>query len=435
MGLDRDRLKYGLEDSLKDYIFGGFDRFYYRVLARSNTTVTLDVTLKSSSELANSRVIVKWYYAEPTASGFCHLKNNRIDVLFNSENRGVLNIGEIVVKGATDFRVIPTVLGTSINPRTIVMKRAGRKTQKNTYLQEAKRSKYDGEGELPKNLYEIFHNAIWLLTPLIGLSNSRVASFLNRHDYLETAKERAASWACYSSERLSLLQEDKSISSADLKNRLQNLSRVANSFMQPQFLSHGEFNLSQIVGDTLLDFELFGLYGAGKDLGTLGVVVGKGIKNSAGLFGSKWFGHITNFYFSSLKVAEGEGNYRSARRAVTKLKRRSTNFLRDEAIKRWGDKAHADMTLGVFYHALEELVRLGAAFDRMKRNEISKEQIKSYYNAHQTGVYRGIGYIFEVINQNARENNLFEKCSQPNERREFFKGYRSLLSDLGVIQQ
>lgn len=450
---DRTALVKGLQEAL-EITEKDTSGFSYETIVRGTTASILKVK-GIPYKKKNLAAIVKWFRnvvpgetREPVHDIF-----NNLDLLYNAEERNLRNIEALL--GRT---FVPEVYGKSSNSRLIVMEPLGSKTRKDKFLAAARESRYTGEStEVPENVLNIFHNAIAILGPFVGACQARADDFVHLHSYTADAEYREARLVPSFEERLLRLHhrfsKGKSLG-VDLAKEFQEISDASKPFAQLESFYHGDFNLLQILGEKIIDFELFGRNVRGKDLASLLVVAG--LKNSAGIIASPQFENIFDQYLVSvqktseairerLRIAETEESTPShithglnktlsqAIRESRSLSKISASDLHLQAIQVCGgEQEYANLVFSVYHQALNKCIRLGAAFDRMDDMKdylkINGDEIA--YSSIISGLQRGMSSLLTNMDENKER---FKLVSPAKEKKEIIRRYQFLLSETGII--
>ncbi len=431
MGLDRIRLVSGLREVLRgSSTESKLPDFHLQTLAEGTSTAVLGIqftNLKKSKwkneKKGTDKVIVKWYHREPISDDEpIYVGDNQIDVSYIREQRNIENVREIV-RGS----FLPEIYGFSNNSRLIVMEHLGKKTRNEKLLREAAKLDYTGSDDLPTSLEHILINTIDKLALFNGICHARESEFTQRHNYLQEANSRR--WTGAYTERLRRLHRYmyNHDSKVDIDAKLSEIQEQAQLFEKEKQYYHGDFNLLQVIGEKMVDFERFGLYGLGRDFATLCLIAG--LENSAAIYASKQFFPLFDRYVASVATAKKKNDINLARAEIRVLSENSPDELHTRAVKEGGGpEQYATIRLGVFYHALNNLVRMGAAFHRMYEysEKYNGDGNKRELDRRLESVYRGIDTIFSV----SGSKSFFEEAPDGKLKQDFFFQYHNLLSDL-----
>jgi len=452
--IDRSVLEQGLREALQ--INESSFQFNYKTLVLGSTASIIKVkSLKYKARNPYSNVVVKMFrneYLDDQASEPIHDLFNQPDKLYNAEERNLRNIEALLGK-----TFVPTLYGKSTNHRILVMEPLGSKTRKDRLLTIAKNKNYTGENnDVPSEILDIFYNGIAILGPFNGACHTKADEFERLHNYSDDAQALESKWVGSFEERLLRLhrrcKKGKQLD-IDFTEDLKVIDDALKSFSKLEDFYHGDFNLLQILGEKIIDFELFGRNIQGIDLASLLVVAG--LKNSAGIILSKQFENLLDQYIVSVhKTKESivqkyqktdskrstpfQANLnKSLRQAINEsrsLDRIPASDLHRQALEISGnEQEYANLIFSNYLQALNKCIRLGAAYDRMDhlKNRLKVSDEPTDYSVIINGLRTGMGSLLDNIDEN-RER--FKLVSPTHEKKELIKGYRYLLNQkLGII--
>ncbi len=432
MRLDRVMLERGLQEVLiSPSADADLPYFNYRTLAEGTTTAVLGIQFTRSRKWKHGKkgtenVIVKWYHHEPVSEEEpIYVGDNKTDILYLREQRNMSNVKEIV-KGS----FLPEVYGFSANCRLIVMEHLGKKTRNAKFLHEAEKLSYTGEGDLPSSLESSLLETIHQLALFNGICHARAEEFTRRHNYAQEADSRR--WVGSYAERLQRLCNHAKVTDlVDITGALSSMQEQAQLFEKERDFYHGDFNLLQVIGQRMVDFERFGLYGQGRDFATLCLIAG--FDNSAALYLNRKFTLFFDHYVTGVAIGKRRDNINTARAELRAIPR-DPDRLHSLAVKECGgEERYADLLVGVWYQALNNLVRMGAAFDRMYEHQtrFNGGGDLAELNRKMGSVYKGIDTIF---NLSGDATSTFERASDGTAKRDFFYRYHSLLTELKLLR-
>ena len=425
---ERAALKTGLEEALNE----GYPTFNFSTIVRGTNTYVLKVELpfRKGKPL---RAIVKWFHNEPKSDNRepVHDSFNRLDVLYNSEERNLQSIGEMVDPGR---RLIPNVYGRSHSQRMIVMEAIGSTPKKSKVLRRAQAVKYTGEqATIPHRLVPMFINAVDTLSLLVGACNAKASELNKKYDYNQDATYREERWVDSFEERLNRLyhrKHPKKDFPEGVNRALNDLHQHSTAFREPEWFYHGDFNLLQLLGEKVIDFESFGKYGSGKDFATLLVLAG--LKDSSGILCSTSFQYLVDRYIVGTQFAQEAGSLQEAKKRIYTLSELTPSEVHESTLQiQDSEEQYANFQSSVFYHALNEHIRLAAAYNRMEQRGIEaigneKLDYKQFVDGLQVGMVHLLNFVLE-------KGKILDKVSDKKERREFFQGYQGLLQKLDLL--
>lgn len=450
----------------------------YSTLSRSVNKHILDVSYKTKTGKRWSgpkRRTVKWFVNEPRRSNLlketAHDDSNRIEISCNSEARNLRHIAKLI-----GTSLIPQIDGAGHDSNLIVMEYlGGTVTRKHRFLHEAQKEHYLGETteSIPTSLWKIVHNAATLLGTFNASCNLHQDEFLALHKkYLTESEFRESRHLEMVEERLKRMSFRLSVYQGHLfdetlrRTRQLDLSDVIQdihlsktrldeeaSSGQKQVLSHGDYNLSQIIGNRIVDFESFGFYPPYKDLA--GLLIISGLKNSGALLLSPDFPQIVLTYLlvygraSEYLREEQEKNpqqdgatiSRSISKnlsALFKMRTLAPEQMQKQAFaylpgQSEGEKqeSFSKVIAATYISALDELVRLGSAYDRRMELGVTSQDAATEpeYRQVLVGIQKGISALFDHLCSPDR----FAGHPQQELVSQYFKGYQELLKSLHII--
>lgn len=424
--------------------------FSYKTIVRGTTASILKVE-KVRYRGKDLSAIVKCFQnvaANPMVEPI-HDNFNQLDRLYNDEDRNLKNIEALL--GNT---FSPRVYGRSSNHRLIVMEPLGSRTRDYKLFAGLKSSKYNGEdNDVPENVLDIFSNVITILGPFIGACQARAADFERLHSYTADAEYREQRWVESFEERLLRLyhrfHKGKNLP-PNLSGELQDINEASRPFAQLENVYHGDFNLLQVMGEKIIDFELFGRNEKGMDLATLLIVAG--LKNSAGLIISKQLESLVDLYLVSVqntldlvkqRLQEAESRkstslqvFQCLNKDLPKAINEARSLLRlppvqlhDRAVKICGDEqGYANFIFNLYRQSTNKCIRLVAAFDRMdevkEHLKINGEELD--YSDRIYGLRNGLS---SLVTDMAENKERFKLVSPSSEKKALVCGYQYLLGE------
>ncbi len=424
--------------------------FSYKTIVRGTTASILRVE-KIHYRGRNLSAIVKYFQnvAANQAVEPMHDNFNQLDRLYNDEDRNLKNIEALL--GNT---FSPRVYGRSSNHRLIVMEPLGSKTRDYKLSAVLKNSAYTGESaDVPENVLDVFNNAISILGPFIGACQARAADFERSHSYTADAKYREQRWVELFEERLSRLYHrfhKGKTPPENLAGALQEINEASQQFTPLESFYHGDFNLLQVIGEKIIDFELFGRNEKGMDLSTLLVVAG--LKNSAGLIVSKQMERLTDLYLISVqntsdlvkhRLQEAETKKytvpqviqylnRALPKAISEARsliRLPSEELHKRAVEICGDEQeYANFVFNLYRQSTNKCISLVAAFDRMdevkEHLKINGEELD--YSSKINGLRNGLS---SLVADMAENKERFKLVSPVSEKKAIVRRYQFLLGE------
>ncbi len=437
MSLDKGMLDQGLQVALCDSPRQKFKSSYWRPISQGAYTSIFGVTL-SYARGRKEKLVAKVYHGEPKVDEPFHHGANRPDIRFMREVRNLGNLRQTV-----DSRFVPEIYGSDQNVRLVAMEYLGKRTLKNRFLKKASGLKYDAlaSNNLPSPLLTIYSKVVDILALFIGDCNSRAEQFSGVQAYREQAELEQKGWPKCTQERVARLfsqvSGDQSLEGVllNLEARMGDLSLCAAPFYDSLEYSHGDFNLLHRIGGKIVDWERFGRYGEGKDFASLAIIVGAEINDSAVILRIPQFSALVDRYLSVVDaVIRRRGNQAnvSLDQVSDSLKEvlHSEKGASEYVSGIMTPERKADFIVNVYYHALNELFRVGAAYDRKATVEREEEQgLSEDYSAILRGVRVGLGTLFSQL---AANQSLLEQGSKGGRKAEFFSGMKTLLDDMGL---
>jgi len=440
------RLRNGLVSALS---ISDLSSFSYRVLSMSNDKAVIRVGYSGDikgKDIPNTQVVVKWFFSDPNGTSFqneaVHSSVNSLDSLFLDELRGLRNTSAFL-----GSHFAPEIKAASENDRMIVMENLEGSPRKRTFLSYAARGGYDGIGSfIPSGALNVMLNVAVILGSFTESLDFFSEKLDEKHDYGADAEARSNRWVGLTRERLIRLSSHKHegsnflIQPSELEEKLTLLGQLSRSFGEMSQYSHGDFNLLQLLQNKVIDYELFGKYQPAKDLGTLLVVVG--LADASGLVLSENFSEILDLNLATqaltykrLQKIDDVNQVGQVAKCLRRMNGEAYNLRKSHSKDNLNlmAKAHmgssedyADFKLNVYYHAFNELLRLGAAYDRMHSNGRTNG---SFVN-DMKGIYRGIESMLNYVTSN---DDLFAGVSNQKEKKEYFLEQHKLLTDAKII--
>ena len=435
---EEEQLRGGLEEALQKPL----GSFCYKTISRGTNSLVFDIKYQLKGHRNEDLAVAKWFKSEPSVGFSEPVRDSftRLDVLFNNELRNLEYLYQVIGRA-----LIPVVRGSSKGRRLIVMERLSGRTRKTKLLDEALKVGYDGkQRELPEGVLKIFGNTIHLLSSLVGASKAKKGQLDALATYSQDAEFRDSRWADIFEERLLRMHHRThgcDLTGLNLLQRLRSLQPYVHLFQETDNISqfdfqHGDFNTSQVLGEKIIDFELFGKYSQGKDLATLLVV--SGLKNSSGVILSSQFQYLVDRYIVTVDAVRAEVESRGVLnrftfKASSEVYHLSPNDMHQRALVVLGsEEGYAHFVSGVYFHAFNELIRLSAAYDRMEKQigtEINGD--KDYFTLVQGGLVKGL----ETLKERLDSDRYLAMGSQSKGKKDFFHEYYSLLRAMDLVSK
>ncbi len=395
---------------------------FYHIILKKNNRRRRNLVAKSYRPVGEGH---------ETAYALSHDPN----VLFPRELRNLKLLNEIVKNSIDKPRtLVPKVMGTSDLDFTIVMEYISGKTQRDTIL-EAARAEDSGV------LDDVFLKGVRLIARFSGLCNYYRQELVKNFDYVRDADFLEKSSQGQLKENLARLFYLNNPALVDhigpysyskvfehlltgrtginLDARVSELHSLRKGLNEKSTFQHNDCNGLNIVANTVLDLESFGLRPSAADISSYCTIVGLG--NTTMLHRDQF-----NFYRHAYLASEYAWESLDAS-LVQEVEGYRNGKLKSFVGQIMSRNQYADWTMSFFAQAIEKNVQLGASYNRYSPQEQAVSSGTSLLNDPDK-IDQYMQELFLIVHG---LDPLIQDCTNPSGVREYFYTLGRTMQDLG----